>query len=746
MAARKSPGTTYEVSRTTKQPRLALRVVAAWCILLAPLTSACRLPPGVQQSFASLTFEQLRDSLAGVSDTSWLRATFNQHKRNSEPLHAGLIALRLGELGADPDFSEALGRFRAAAKKQPARAEAWYGLGRAQAARAYWEMRDRLRLGSRVGLGGLERAAGHYARALLSDSSFLPAALALANVELSLLDTVRLKQARGLVRRTMDAAPDPDSELLLAWGRLERSGGALDSALTAFTRYLGSGDNRALGLLEVARTRLALGQAAGEAPYYQGAASDDPEAVAHYRADLEVIAPDSILAEYDRMKGQSRAAFLHRFWTDRDHYELRAEGERLREHYRRLLYARAHFPLTVSRRFYGRLDAYRSGNTEVDDRGVIYIRQGEPAERLRPFVFGTMPNESWRYLQAEGDLLFHFSSGYDRNGGGDLYDYRLVQSVLDLRGADDAPRDQLILSRQSLSPVYSRMLNWGAYGAANEQARERNIGTASIAVGTSTDSHELRFERRLGAVADLIAVGQSPRGGLAHLVFGIAAPGTRWRRSPGGVEYPVRVRLVALDRHDRAVATLDTSLVVEVRKPLTAQEYVVGRVELPLPPGRWSYRAALEQGASGGVILPRDTVLVAHGGETALSLSDIALGSPGRAVPWTTEVGDTVLLAPSALFRERSLLEIYYEVRGAKPGTAYHHEIAVLKASGVGSGEKQPLVSLGFDELAVDRVIRGGRVVRLDRLKRGSYIVEVQVNGPDGKVQARRRLVRLLAR
>jgi GWxTD domain-containing protein len=745
MEVRSSPNTIFESGQTPRRSPVALGLAALLCVGLIPVAPACLLPPGIQQSFTSLTYEQLRDSLAGVNDTSWLRSMLRQQPK-SEPFQAGLVALRLGELGADPDFSEALGRFRQAAKRQPARAEAWYGLGRAQAARAKWEMEDPLRLGSRVGLGGLERAASYYARALLCDSSFSPAGVALANVALSLLDTVRLKQARELVRRAIIGPPERNSELLLAWGRLERATGMPDFALSAFTRYLATGENRSVGLLELARTLLAQGQAAGEPPYYEGAALDDPEAVAQYRADLEVIAPDSILSEYDRLRGQSRAAFLHRFWTDRDHFELRPEGERLREHYRRLLYARRHFPLTVSRRFYGRLDAYRSGNTEVDDRGVIYIRQGEPAERLRPFVFGTMPNESWRYLRAEGDLLFHFSSGYDRNGGGDLYDYRLVRSVLDLRGADDAPRDQLILSRQSLSPVYSRMLNWGTFGAANEQARERNIGSASIAVGTTTDSHELRYRRRLAAVADLIAVGQTPRGGLAHLVFGIAAPGATWRRTPTGVEYPVRVRLVALDRHDRAVATLDTSLVVEVGRPLEPQEYVVGRVELPLPPGRWAYRAALEQGDSAGIVLPRDTVLVAHSGEAALSLSDIALGSPGRAVAWRTDVGDTVLLAPSALFREQSQVEIYYEVQGARPGTAYHHEIAVLKPSRIGSDQRQPLVSLGFDEVAVNQVIRSRRVIRLDQLKRESYVVEVRVSGPDGKVQARRRLMRLVRR
>ena len=80
---------------------------------------------------------------------------------------------------------------------------------------------------------------------------------------------------------------------------------------------------------------------------------------------------------------------------------MRAHGERLREHYRRLLYARRHFALTVSRRFYGPADAYRSGGMEIDDRGVIYVRHGEPSDRLRPFVFGLMPNESWR-LQPGG--------------------------------------------------------------------------------------------------------------------------------------------------------------------------------------------------------------------------------------------------------------------------------------------------------------------------------------------------------
>jgi GWxTD domain-containing protein len=715
--------------------RLALTYLLT--LQLSPL--AGQMP--VQRS----DFERFRDSLVSTTDTMALRAML-QGLRRSAPLRAGLIGLRLGELDADRNFREALAGFKRAARLDPRRPEPWYGLGLAEAARSQAEMSDRLRLGSRVGLGTLERAARNYAQALDSDIRFVPAALALAQVELSLLDTARLAVARDALRRVAGAVAPRSPELMLAWGRVERAAGSLDSAAVAFERYLATGPDRALGLLELARTRLALGRADGEAPYYEGAGLDDPKATLGYRADLELMAPDSVLQEFDRLKGQARAAYLHRFWTERDHIELRAEGERLREHYRRVQFARAHFPLTISRRFYGRQDAYRSGNTEVDDRGVIYIRQGEPATRLRPFVFGVMPNESWRYVRAEGDLLFHFSAGYDPNAGGDLYDYRLVQSVLDLRGAADAPRDQLILSRQSLSPLYSRMLNWGRYGAANASARERNIGVTSIVVGTTTDSYELQFAHRLGAVADLVAVGQSAGGSLAHFVFGIAAPGTSAHRRGDGVEYPVRVRLAVLDRYDRAVAHLDTLVVIQLRRRLTSKEYLVGRAELTLPPGRWSYRAALEQGESAGVVLPRDSVRVSSTDGTFLGLSDIALGTPGRAVSWVTDAADTVLLAPSALFRKGAEVEIYYEVSGAK-ALEYRHEIAVLRPGAQEMDPRsRPLVSLSFDEAAHEGVIRSRRTVRLERLKPGSYIVEVRVTAPDGTSQVRRRTIRLIDR
>jgi GWxTD domain-containing protein len=626
---------------------------------------------------------------------------------------------------------------RDATERQPRWPYAWYALGLAEAQRAAWEQADRLALGSRVGLGTLERATERQRRALETDPGFVPAAVVLADLTLRLRDTSLMLPAVRALRRAA-ALPNASAEVLLARGRVERAAGQSDSASAAFERFLASGGSRAVGLLELARTRLGAGGAEAQRAYYAGAALDDPAAVAGYRADLAMIADEAELARYDRASGAARAEFLRRFWTDRDRLEMRAPGERIREHYRRLLHARRNFALTVSRRFYGPADAYRSGGMEIDDRGVIYVRHGEPAERLRPFVYGLMPNESWRFARAEGDFLLHFSAGYDSNGGGDLYDYRLVESVLDLRGASDASEDQLLLSREPLSGMYRRMLHWGRYGSARSKARERGIGRASIALGTTTDSYELQFPETLGGVVDLVTVGDAGRGTLGHLVFAVAQPGTRPEREPGGVRYTVRLRAVASDEKKRPIADVDTTIVFHPSAPLGRAQYLIGRAELPLPPGRWTWRAALQMGDSLGIVLPRDTVRVpATGG---LSLSDLALGVPGASARWEPVPGDTVLLTPFDLFLEGSEVELYYEARGATPGTSYRHDIAVYRVRGEpGVAERRPVVTLSVDERAPAPQLRSHRVLQLTRLKPGRYLIEVSLRTPGRQTVARRR-------
>jgi GWxTD domain-containing protein len=697
-----------------------------------------------------LVLDRFRDSLSRVEDTTSLHLL--QHRLqisnstaegDTSRLRACLVALRLGELGADRGFQHAIAALRKMTARRPEWPYAWYALGLAEARRATWEQSDSLALGNRVGVGTLERAVAHQRRSLQADSSFDPAVLALTKMTLGLRDTALYPAARDALRRAA-AAPSATAEVLLALGRMERAAGDASSAAGDFERALAAGGaSRPMALVELARTRLAL-DSDGETLYFEGAALDDSAAVAAYRADLVPIATQAELATFDQTRGAARANFLRGFWTDRDRLELRADGERLREHYRRLLYARRHFALTISRRFYADRDAYRSGSEELDDRGVIYVRHGEPVERQRPFVFGLMPNESWRYARADGDLLFHFTSGYDSGSGGDLYDYRLVESVMDLRGAGDAPIDQLLLSRQSLSPVYGRMLNWGPNGAARSRARERGIGRASIAYGTTTDSYELQFARPLFVAANLVAVGRRGNSPLGHFVFAVGEPGTRPDPADSG-SYPVRVRVVALDAADHPFARIDTTFVFRPAAPLRRGQYLIGRAELPLPVGLWGWRAAVQQGPDAGVVLPRDTVRVAAR-DSGPALSDIALGVRGASALWLPAPGDTVHLTPFDLFREGSAVELYYELSGATPGASYRHRIAVFRLKGnPPEVERRPVVTLAFEERATDPLIRSSRTLQLGRLKAGRYVVELQVSDAAGVTVNRRRIVRVVS-
>ncbi|MGH7579788.1 MAG: hypothetical protein ACREM9_06425, partial [Gemmatimonadales bacterium] len=270
-------------------------------------------------------------------------------------------------------------------------------------------------------------------------------------------------------------------------------------------------------------------------------------------------------------------------------------------------------------------------------------------------------------------------------------------------------------------------------------ARERGIGQASITVGTTTDSHELTFPESLGAVADVVTVGATDSGTTGHLVFAIAEPGTRPERDGAGLRYTVRVRAVATDRDERPFADLDSTIVFRPSAPFGSSQYLIGRVELPLPPGRWTWRAALQLGDSLGVVLPRDTVSVT-GGDPALWLSDLALGVPGASARWEPIPGDTVLLTPFDLFLEGSEVELYYEAGGATMGASYRHEIAVFRIKGEpGVAERRPVVTLGFDEPASAPLLRSHRVLQLGRLKPGRYLIQVQVLAPDGRAVVRGR-------
>ncbi len=728
------------------------------CVSLA--TALLSLAPGAmhaQDPGDRATLQEFRDSLASISDSNSLLALEKRlidsakADRNNALLHLklGFLSLRLGDLGGQAHYDDAASEFQWAIDLQPLWPFAWYGMGLAEYGVGDSQISFITGLKTMLGKDALTRSAVAFAKSAEVDPSFVQGLVDLASTALRQRVNVKLGVALEALRRAGQTSAGGDPQVLLARGRVEREVGDGDSALAAFNGYLQYGPNRSLALLELARTQFLLGRFDGTSSYFEAAASDDPATVAGYRADLATISSDSVLREFDRHRGARRAGFLKRFWSQRDRVELRADGERLREHYRRLFYARKNFQLVSNNRHYDIVERYRSGSRDFDDRGVIYIRHGEPSSRANYAAPGLDPNESWHYSRPDGDLIFHFIARED------VQDFKLVESLFDVLGfsdavqlqgqngaADNAMAEQLMLSREQLSPIYRRLQGAGRMSTGRYQSQERQVGQESIALGTTTDSYELRFPEELKAKSEVLAVGRDSAGPQVQIAYAIAGSSLEPVTVTRGYLYSIRLRFVATDTRGQVVASLDTTRHFVAPAPVPAQEHLVGRVSTIVRPGPLQYRLALQQGEAAGVTLPRDSVRVGPVAPSTLSLSDLVLGSRTTNLTWRRTPNDTVLFNPLRTYKRDDQMELYYEIDGLRPAP-YTVELAVKKKGSSGGlfrkifGGGGAAIRLKFEEQATTPHVSTHRSLQLSRLKPGEYVMELVVVDAGGRKDRR---------
>jgi GWxTD domain-containing protein len=596
------------------------------------------------------------------------------------------------------------------------------------------------------------RAVSALQQALVLEPSFAPALVDLARIVESQRFNIRMADAVAAFRLAGPGTATDRADVQLARGRIERLGGSPDSALVAFRRYAALGGEPGVASLEEARTLFVLDSLSGTVPYYAGAPSQDTAAVRMYAADIAPIATDSELAALEGAVGRGREAVLRSFWFRRDRADLRGDGERLREHYRRLQVARQHYRLAEPKRRYDTDERYHSGSREFDDRGIIYLRHGAPDDTVRYVAVGVCANESWRYRRPDGDVILHFIAR-------DIQDFRLVESVLDILDAGGITRlrqedcqggsvGELLLSREELSPLYSRLLNARTNNYLQLANEDRVQGQRSIATGTTTDTYALRFREPLYAVADGLAVGREGERPLLHVTFALEGETAASRRTVVGEAYPVRLRVVASSASGEILASVDTSRIFIAERTLGPNEFLMGRVAVPVPPGVVRYRVAVSQGEERGVLLPTDSVL-APPVAGALALSDVALGAPGVGARWIGPDGDVVRMNPLALYRVGGELELYAEVYGAAAGAPLEISLDVTqrgKRGFLGLFGKPRSLSVRSEETATGAASPVKRTVSLAGLPEGTYRLVLRVRDARGDVVERARGFRLVKR
>lgn len=560
------------------------------------------------------------------------------------------------------------------------------------------------------------------------------AAAATAGSQLLLLERVERpylvrEVGPGLLGALSAESDVPDTIQQFHRGRLAAWLWVPEVADSAFSAYAAGGGSPERAALELGRVRLASAAPGGDSLYYVAAASSDPAIATELRKDIAFVADSAELAAYNAT-GMKRPAWLRRFWEERDLESLRPRGTRLREHYRRIGTARERFRLLSYPRHYELNELWRNREAEYDDRGLVYIRHGEPDQTASAVRGGACPNASWLYRRNDGNLIFHFVARQSPD------DWRLVETLANVGGASGAttrlqqagpsricrPIEGLFESRTKLDPIYSQLavndsrINW---------ERELAITTRSREVGTTTDSDLPRFARSLDVVWRAYGLlGNAPGQGRALVLMSV--PGAALSPiSQEPLAYGFRTRLVA--RSGSTAVEVDSLRLLTVPQPPGPGQMLTFTEEVPLRAGAWNIGVALEQpnDSAGQVLRDRDVALPDAGG-ASLALSDIVLGDASGGRPWTAPDGPFPL-SSTAVYARGQPVPIYYEIAGAKAGTEVDTEITL-------AGEKGKDRSvIRFSERAAGPVMRVRRELSTSRSRPGRYTLAVRIRAPDGR-------------
>ena len=699
-----------------------------------------------------LAIDHLREELAAVTDSVILSrreaAGIEQARADRDNallhLHLGFVGYRLGEVtGEKRHHDEAAAEFEWATELQPDWPYPWYGLGLAELALGEHGSLAIENLRQMLGKDYLSKSANAFARAARADPSFADAVIDLALTAMRQRRRARLDVALDALRQASATTAGASPALQLARGRLEREAGEGDSALVVFGRYLEAGGDSGVGMMEAARTGFYLNRPGpATIAYYGSAASSSPEAVALHRADLAWIATPAELQAFDGQTGATRAAWLEDFWSRRDLREARRRGERLAEHYRRYFHAFRNYRLVSRHRHYDITERFRSEQGELDDRGVIYLRHGEPDRRATFSERSVEPNESWLYIEPEGNRVFHFVARDD------VQDFKLVESLADAYGLRTAlamgaggsigSASALFESRSGLDPIYQRMATLQPSARGSALSEERQRGQDAIRKGTTSDTYALRFRERLTpAVKEFAVAGPA---GETRLLIPFALPGSQLVPFARGssVVYPLELRMVA-ERADGLIRVLDTVRMFSTARRVESREQLSGLMQLDLPPGRYRLRTVIAESQTDvGAVVQRGEVDIPVLGPGARAMSDVLIGRSEDG-PFWVERGDSVPLTAAVSFPAGSDLDLYFELHGITTGEPYRTRIVVTREDGGGPfgwfRRKRRPISLEYAGRAIGQPTRVSQTVGVGELPPGRYRMVIQaLFGPgDGR-------------
>lgn len=709
-----------------------MALLIAWLFSAAPLFAQNPDLASFQDSVQHIRdLDRLRTMLAHRSSRDMARSPVALTER-------GFVALRLWDLTSQRNHSRlAQESFREALKKQPDYGWAHYGLGLAyvespEANPGMFVLDDVL--DNLTGSDVRSRAHREFLKAVAANPPVTRAADELAFNAIAKNNRDKLEAARDALRETTSARPE-DAGSWIAFARVSSELGEVREAAAALDYAMRRGASQR----DLARTRAAVllripeRREEGAQSWFAGAGALTTPLSEEYFAD---IAP--LLSKHERLHWQGldlaqRQDYLRTFWDLRAAMGGVTVTHRLAEHYTRLARARREF-FRIRKFQAPDMNALQqlpySQRSEFDDRGVIFIRHGEPTDRIG---LAGSAFESWAYPGIDGTpRIFHFER--DQDG----MDYHLMHRI--------SCDSEWLSNRASLDPRLGRLAaHCSRTDALSASADMRTVAFDAL----KTDTDFRRFTKELPFFFDLYTFRANE--GRTSVVAAVAVPREKLNRTnlASNRGYRIDLSLILVDTVSRRVIRQDDSVALNSQRSAREDDLFRLHVEVAVPPSKTTVQRVIVSDPSEpgvGQLYGGPFPIPDYSGSRFM-ISDVVLAEPKVEGRWRRGAVNLALV-PTGYFKGGSF-NIFYEIYNIKKDAAFSTEIEIEPVKKAGEklkglfGGGRSTIKFRFDGVAT-----GAVNATLQELRRvdaplgpGTYRLKVLVkNGETGEMARNERI------
>jgi hypothetical protein len=366
---------------------------------------------------------------------------------------------------------------------------------------------------------------------------------------------------------------------------------------------------------------------------------------AHLFSDISYIMLDSEYDNYLMTSDKELPDFYRRFWLSRDPNLATEMNERIAEHYIRLKYAKNNYRrfnpgfykmVTVYKLdhpFFGRLDVKLGDELsdpfissasllyrDIDDRGLIYIRHGEPDNTAFFNCMNCPQNMSWQYhdQQNHGELIFHFSKHSEQRGW-----------FLESTPYTFAERGDFGGFYFNLDPTMSRNIDFYRESYRYEELNKKSI--KNVEVGLKTETSAYVYENDLIEFPlDYLCFKDKNFQTEVCLFYGLEGDNVELQSGEpyGNILYSVFLGLFDNTWDEIFRESFDRRIPISVEQDEWEESTIVELENFSILPGEYNFEFQLQDKISNNLGVYKGTVFIPDYSSDSLMLSDILLSGP----------------------------------------------------------------------------------------------------------------------